>query len=59
MGAVLIVETDHRILHEKLLDLVNSIENLDQDVLMNWNGNIEVFKPVPSIVEKIFNVQEK
>ena len=52
---VLITDENLRIYHSKLALLIERFENLFQDVLPHWGGNLEVFIPTKQLVEEIFS----
>ena len=50
----LITYENLHIYHSKLVTLINKFEQLFQDVLSHWKGDIEVFIPARRLVEEIF-----
>jgi hypothetical protein len=51
----LISENDLQILHEKMGELIDEIEFIYHDMLKSWGGEVDVFKPISVLIEKIFN----
>ncbi|MFX0133206.1 MAG: hypothetical protein ACFFDN_06135 [Candidatus Hodarchaeota archaeon] len=50
----LITYENLRIYHSKLDSLIKQFENLFQDVLSDWKGETEVFRPSKRLIEEIF-----
>jgi hypothetical protein len=51
---ILISRKNLKILREKLKDITHEIEVLYKDVFPTWEGNLDVFIPIGSIVKKYF-----
>ncbi|UCG68453.1 MAG: hypothetical protein JSV09_11645, partial [Thermoplasmata archaeon] len=50
----LIAYENLHIFHSKLASLTKQFENLFQDVLSQWKGEIDVFRPTKRLIEDIF-----
>ncbi len=53
----LIVDENFKIYHSKLTLLIAKFENLFQDFLSHWSGEVEVFIPSRRLIEEIFSVE--
>lgn len=55
---VLIVEQELEILRFFLKKIVRQFEEFFYEALRNWNGNVDLFKPTKSIINKIFSIEK-
>ncbi len=51
----LIAYENFKIYHSKLSFLITKFENLFQDILPNWQGQVDVFIPAGRLIEEIFS----
>ena len=51
---VLYVREEMRIYREKLEILRKRIENLFEDILKSWDGNLNIFQPIMPMITEIF-----
>jgi len=51
---VLISQKDLKILRTKLKALTGEIERVFREVLADWSGNLDVFKPINTMIKNIF-----
>ncbi|NVM30367.1 MAG: hypothetical protein HWN65_16090 [Candidatus Helarchaeota archaeon] len=56
--SVLVVSENLHIYHLKLANLMNQFENLFQDILPDWIGEIEQFLPTKHLVKQVFELEE-
>ena len=52
--AILVSSHDLKILHEKLRELISEVEEIYEDLFLDWSGDLDVFSPIKKIVEKVF-----
>ncbi len=55
----LISSEDLKILHKKLSQFISDFENLFQDFLIEWFGNIDAFKPAERLISRYFMEKNK
>ncbi len=55
---VLIIKEESNFLQYKLRQFSQEFQSLFKDTLQHWNGNIEIFKPARSLIQRIFELKE-
>ncbi|MHA1650018.1 MAG: hypothetical protein ACTSYB_07475 [Candidatus Helarchaeota archaeon] len=57
--AIMIADEDLYIVHFKLQQLLKEFELLFGEIMERWTGNLDMFQPLRSIINKIFEIEEK
>ncbi len=57
--AIMIADEDLYVVHNKLQQLLKEFELLFGNLMYRWSGNLDLFKPLQPVVNKIFELKER
>ncbi|MHA1131476.1 MAG: hypothetical protein ACTSQI_07580 [Candidatus Helarchaeota archaeon] len=55
---IMIADEDLQIIHDKLQELLKEFELIFGELMEHWSGNLDIFRPLRPILDKIFEIRE-